>query len=451
VARGEHLPPRLAGWIVANAAAGLHAAHELRSADGQPRDVVHRDVSPHNVFVTTGGLVKVLDFGIARASERRTHTDTGHIKGKIRYMSPEQLRAEPLDRRADVWSLGVVLHELLAERALFRCDGVPATMSAILDGPIPAIERSDDVEIGRALEEIARRALERDVRRRFATARDFRAALVACLASHGVSTIELEEELAALLLRLAPDAESEEAALREAAVRHGAGIAPRGAAIARGARSDVARRPGDRSARGALLVVLGIAVGAGAALALSWSGVAPRDVAGDRTSAPPATLATAAPRPPGGPPASASDSAAASASASASDSASASASAPVSERIELRFDGVPVGARVSVGGVVYGHLPLVLRYARGTEPVDVRVEHEGHRADVFRVPTDADRALRVALRPELPESAVEPSTDRATAAGAPVQRATVRPRAPRAAREREAPRRDFPRFGSSER
>jgi serine/threonine-protein kinase len=88
--------------ILADACEGLHAAHELRDADGRPMNVVHRDVSPHNLFITYDGAVKVLDFGIALARDRVHQTTTGGLKGKYAYMPPEQLQKRPLDRRADV-------------------------------------------------------------------------------------------------------------------------------------------------------------------------------------------------------------------------------------------------------------------------------------------------------------------------------------------------------------
>src|SRR5262249_22479010 len=91
--------------IVLGVCAGLHYAHEKVGLDGRPLELVHRDVSPQNVFVTYDGGVKLVDFGIAKASHRAAETRNGTLKGKIRYMSPEQCRAEPLDRRSDVFAL----------------------------------------------------------------------------------------------------------------------------------------------------------------------------------------------------------------------------------------------------------------------------------------------------------------------------------------------------------
>ena len=106
------IPFEVALAIVVAAAAGLHYAHERTGADGRPLAIVHRDVSPSNLMVSYDGAVKVLDFGIARASERATETESGVVKGKYAYMAPEQCRAQALDRRADVFSLGIILYEL---------------------------------------------------------------------------------------------------------------------------------------------------------------------------------------------------------------------------------------------------------------------------------------------------------------------------------------------------
>src|SRR5262245_21397103 len=131
--------------IVAEAAQGLHAAHELRDDRGEPMHVVHRDVSPQNLFVTYDGAAKVVDFGIARARGRIHDTTTGSIKGKYAYMSPEQVKNQTLDRRTDVWALGAILWEMLTRKRLFRRDSEVDTLMAVNDEAIapPSSVRSD--------------------------------------------------------------------------------------------------------------------------------------------------------------------------------------------------------------------------------------------------------------------------------------------------------------------
>ena len=114
------IPVQVGLRMIAQAARGLHAAHELKGYDGQAMQVVHRDVSPQNILVSFDGNVLVTDFGIAKALGRRTRTSTGILKGKFGYMSPEQLRFEKVDRRADLFSLGIVLYELLTGTRLYR-------------------------------------------------------------------------------------------------------------------------------------------------------------------------------------------------------------------------------------------------------------------------------------------------------------------------------------------
>ncbi len=118
--QGRRLSPELAVWIATRAADGLHAAHELRSPDGRLLEVVHRDISPQNILLSYSGHVKVIDFGIAKSQQRTDLTRTGVIRGKLGYMSPEQANAAPVDRRTDVYALGIVLWEMLTSRRLFK-------------------------------------------------------------------------------------------------------------------------------------------------------------------------------------------------------------------------------------------------------------------------------------------------------------------------------------------
>lgn len=135
---GHPLPPGVAVGLALQACAGAHAAHELAGADDKPLGLVHRDISPHNLMVTADGHVKLLDFGIAKATEEvgLDNTRTGALKGKVHYMAPEQCQQQPLDRRADVFALGVVAWELLASERLFKRHSELEAMQAIVNGDV---------------------------------------------------------------------------------------------------------------------------------------------------------------------------------------------------------------------------------------------------------------------------------------------------------------------------
>lgn len=199
----------LACHVIAEAADGLHAAHELRDASGAPMEVVHRDVSPHNLFVTYDGSVRVVDFGIARARGRTHHTETGTVKGKFAYMAPEQMLGGAVDRRADVWSLGVVLFELLSGRALFKCGSETETVLAVSNHTRVPIEVLPE-DLPPAVVELLERALHPEVEERLATASEFANALRSALR-------ELPERFAASHLEARMDALFPGAAGREAA------------------------------------------------------------------------------------------------------------------------------------------------------------------------------------------------------------------------------------------
>jgi len=173
---GARLPLEHALNIAVAVAAGLHYAHEKRDRDGKPLDIVHRDVTPQNVIVTWDGAVKLLDFGIAKASNRINETRSGSFKGKVPYMSPEQCRGEPLDRRSDIFSLGILMHEMTLCRRLFRGETDFQILKQIAEGPIPR-PRDIDANYDARLEAIVMRALERDPARRFGTARELQQAL----------------------------------------------------------------------------------------------------------------------------------------------------------------------------------------------------------------------------------------------------------------------------------
>jgi hypothetical protein len=177
---GMRMSPRVAVGIVTQACVGLHHAHELRDSSGRPLHVVHRDVAPDNLFVAVDGTVKLLDFGIAKCARSTVQTEAGKIKGKLRYMSPEQVIGEGVDRRTDVWSLGAVLLELLTGQRLFVRSSAAATARAIVAGEVPQIAAGTQRELN-AINAVVQRALRTRSEHRFPTALELEAALLHAL------------------------------------------------------------------------------------------------------------------------------------------------------------------------------------------------------------------------------------------------------------------------------
>ncbi|HEX5657848.1 MAG TPA: protein kinase [Polyangiales bacterium] len=180
-------------YMTAEACEGLHAAHELHNSEGKPLNVVHRDVSPHNLFVTYDGNVSVVDFGIARASDRIQSTATGVLKGKFSYMAPEQMRQLEIDRRADIWALGVVLWESLTLQRLFvRSSQADTVMSVMMDRVRPPSELKPDIP--RELDTIALKAIARNPAQRYTTAREMGRELMKFCRESGVMVGPIEIE-----------------------------------------------------------------------------------------------------------------------------------------------------------------------------------------------------------------------------------------------------------------
>ncbi|HEX3483217.1 MAG TPA: protein kinase [Kofleriaceae bacterium] len=187
----QRIPVPHAVYIAARIAEGLHFAHTLIGPDGRPLNIVNRDVSPSNVRLSYDGDVKLLDFGIAQALVKFT-SEIGILKGKFSYMSPEQIRGMPLDARTDVFSAGIILHEMLTTEKLFRGDTEFALMEKVRKAEVPA--PSDfNRRVTPELDAIALRALSRDVADRYQTAAQFAAALDALISGYRFDPKELRQ------------------------------------------------------------------------------------------------------------------------------------------------------------------------------------------------------------------------------------------------------------------
>ncbi len=393
----------LAAYIVAQACAGLHAAHELKDADGRSQEIVHRDVSPQNIMLSYAGRVKVLDFGIAKAVDRATRTRTGELKGKVEYMSPEQCRAAPLDRRSDVFALGVILYELSVGKRLFRRGGELASLRAVCEDPIPP-PRSVDPDFPVLLEAIVMRALARPVDERFASAEELRRELIGFLRT--TMNVGLHEEALAQRMReLFADRLERKSELLS---RLQQGSAPRelpipevdlqveppvvqpvqaaGPSLTAPAISSVTQTPGRAS-----WLFFGVAAG----LAVTVGGVGLL-----RKSAPAEAQKTGVVL----------DSAASSAR-----TAEPPTLTPVASAITLEVVSTPPGAHLFLGTKDLGVAPQKLSLDRGTEPITIELRLEGYVNLAQELTPDVDQRIAVTLKP------------------APVARPVGRPPAPPAA------------------
>jgi phosphate transport system substrate-binding protein len=219
---GQSLGPVVSARIVADALWALHYAHELRDYDGTPLHIIHRDVSPHNIFVTYDGQVKLVDFGIAKATSSSADTQSGVLKGKVAYMAPEQVTGEVVDRRADVFAMGIVLWELLTESRLMLRETAAATLHCLLSAPIPdpsEIAPTLDPELGA----IAMRALRRERDARFQSAAEMRAALIEVLSRHKLRDDEIATRMSTMFAAERADIERR---IQECMREGGSALAP---------------------------------------------------------------------------------------------------------------------------------------------------------------------------------------------------------------------------------
>jgi len=363
----------------------LHAAHELKDDEGLPRDLVHRDISPQNVFVTYAGQVKVLDFGIAKAANRSTRTEAGQVKGKFAYMSPEQCLGKHLDRRSDIFALGIVLWELSTGHRLFRRKSEHLTFKAICEDPI---RRPSEVapDYPAALEKVCMRALARRREDRYQTALEMRRDLMSAARGLGLSELA-EEDLRQLMHRLFDERiESKQDMLRRA----GAGSMPTSIPAAEADEdvelpastaeantiqtfSDASPTPAAWSGRWIAPAVLAVVVVGGAAFALRRNPPAPTRRAPAPTPTPVGSAAPVVPTP--------------------------SASSAVAATVSVRIETTPSHARVLLDGQDRGHTPVDLELPRGGKPLELELTRPGFAMRKEKLVPNVSQRLVLPLTP----------------------------------------------------
>ena len=187
--RETQVPVGVACGIIMQACAGAHAAHEMKDSAGNAANLVHRDLTPHNLMISESGHVKVLDFGVAKAATNQEQTATGMLKGKLPYMSPEQLWQSEIDRRSDVFTLGVVFWELMLGTRLFAREAEVATINAVLNATLPDL-KGVRMDVPSAIIDVAMKALAKDPTERYSSADDFRRSLQEVVRQEGLNATD---------------------------------------------------------------------------------------------------------------------------------------------------------------------------------------------------------------------------------------------------------------------
>jgi serine/threonine-protein kinase len=386
---------------------GLHYAHSLKSATGQPLGIIHRDISPSNLMISFHGTVKILDFGIARVAEelRETHTQAGTMKGKVSYMSPEQIRMEPVDHRADVFAVGVVLHEMLTARRLFKATNEFSGAKMVLESVVP-LPSSVNPEVSPEVDQVVMRALERNRDARYLNAGELAEDLEKILFEMRASPHELRKLLVSLFpqgpsrtgevhFTLTPSPQllsSGEFSATPSAMRQtppppgptAPSMPTQDLGVERLLPSVPTTYEGKRKRRRPVLaVVLLAAVVAAVVVVLPrQTTVRPPDV----SPAPVAAAQPVVPPEPAPPP------------------------PPVKTTVEISLDSSPQDALVirDDSGEEIGRTPVTTKLPQGHDVIVFRFEKAGHTATTYKVIPDLDKAVRAELPAEPAPAPAEP-------------------------------------------
>jgi serine/threonine-protein kinase len=403
------LPLEIELRILADVLAGLHYAHELADYDGTPLHVVHRDMTPSNVFVTYEGVVKIVDFGIAKAIGRTTETKTGVVKGKTTYMPPEQALGREVDRRADVYSVGVMLWEAATGRRMWKGLDDVVILGRLISGDIPVSPRAVDPDVPEALDAMCRKALAADPDERFASAVDLQNELEAFLDArsyhptsreigklvNGMFEAERREiktiiegqlsklkEVSSLEPVVIPDS------LPAAGTPSSTEISPGSSAVIRpsfeGVADAVPTVPPERARRAGLLVLVAVAA---AALALALY------LQRDDANTPTETSSAQAPQ------------------ASAAQEATRAPSAQNDQaraKVRVTLRAVPASARFSIDGGRWLDNPYVGEVSADDATHEIRIDATGHEPKTVNVRFDNEVLLDVSLKQKRPRYVQRP-------------------------------------------
>ncbi|HEX6763844.1 MAG TPA: serine/threonine-protein kinase, partial [Polyangiaceae bacterium] len=365
---GKQLSKQMLLSVISEVLSGLHHAHELRNFDGTPLNIVHRDVSPHNVFVTYDGAAKILDFGIARMATAVSETATGEVKGKLTYMAPEQLLGEELDRRADIFAVGSMLWEAAVGKRMWENVSEATLMHRLASGDIP--RPGEHGPIDATLETIIVKATAPNRAERYRTVVDLQRALDDFLASSG-GRIATRDVGVALGESFKEEREANAAVIRRSLQQS---MPPPSAEV------DLeVQAPKSRNGRWfVVLLVLAAALAAGTAIS-KWGVSKPGPAAAERTPPPSSVAIVVRARPP--------------------------------------------SAIIEVDGKTVGNRTATVRVLPDAGEHTIRISAPGHASETRVVSFDRDRELDISLR-ELESEAEAPSARAQPSASTPSNRAS---------------------------